>query len=100
MGAASPVFVRAGMNEWTLPPARRDIALIDALHAAALAPWMLADIDLALERIAQHPHLERALRIWANAHGPTRPFTGAPTRDLIRAAAKHIIAPRRAYTSG
>ncbi len=99
MGVASPVFLRAGMREWTLPPARRDLALLDALRAADLATWMLADIDLALDRIAAHPHLDRSLRIWANAHGPTRPLAGAPARVLIRAAAKHIIAPRRAYTA-
>jgi GNAT superfamily N-acetyltransferase len=100
MGAASPVFARAGMREWLPDPALRDRRLLDALSAADLRPWMLADIDLAQERIEQFPHLERSLRVWANAHGPTRPLAGAPTRDLIRAAARHIIAPRRAYTDG
>jgi ABC-type cobalamin/Fe3+-siderophores transport system ATPase subunit/GNAT superfamily N-acetyltransferase len=100
MGAISPIFTRAGMTEWMLPPAPRDLKLIDALSAADLRPWMLADIDLALERIDRFPHMDRALRIWATAHGPTRPLAHAPPRDLIGAAAKHIITPRRAYTHG
>ena len=100
MGAISPLFTRAGMTEWTLPPTPRDLKLIDALSAADLRPWMLADIDLALDHIARFPHLDRALRVWANAHGPTRPLAHAPPRDLIRAAAKHIISPRHAYTAG
>ncbi len=100
MGAISPLFTRAGMTEWTLPPAARDLKLIDALCAADLRPWMLVDIDLALDHFARFPHLDRALRIWATAHGPTRPLAHAPPRDLIRATATHIIAPPRAYTAG
>lgn len=100
MGAISPLFTHAGMTEWLIPHAMRDLKLIDALSAADLRPWMLADIDLALERIDRFPHLDRALRIWATAHGHTRPLAHAPPRDLIRAAAKHIITPRRAYTHG
>ncbi len=100
MGACCPVFNRAGMTEWTLPPAPRDLRLIDALSAANLRPWMLADVDLALDHLSHFPHLDRALRRWATAHGHTRPLAHAPPRDLIRAAAKHIITSRRAYTHG
>ncbi len=100
MGAISPLFTQAGMTEWLIPHAKRDLKLIDALSAADLRPWMLADIDLALDRIDRFPHLDRALRTWATAHGHTRPLAHAPPRDLIRAAAKHIITPRRAYTHG
>lgn len=100
MGAISPLFTHAGMTEWLIPHAKRDLKLIDALSAADLRPWMLADIDLTIEHIDRFPHLDRALRIWATAHGHTRPLAHAPPRDLIRAAARHIITPRHAYTHG
>jgi ABC-type cobalamin/Fe3+-siderophores transport system ATPase subunit len=99
MGAACPLFLRAGMREWTPPPARRDSRLIDAIDAAGLRPWMLADVDETLGAIAEKPFLEAALRVWARAHGPTRSLAGAPIRDLVRAAARTVIVRPRAYTA-
>jgi hypothetical protein len=100
MGAVSPLFVRAGMREWVLPHGQRDLRLLDALGAADLRPWMLADVELAMERVERFPHLERALRVWAMAHGHTRAMAHGGLRELVRGAAKQIITPRRAYTHG
>lgn len=100
MGAACPLFLRAGMREWCPPPARRDVRLIDAIESIeGLRPWMLADVQDTLAIIDAHPRLEKALRTWAREHGPTRALAAGPIRDNIRAAARAIIARPRAYTA-
>lgn len=43
MGRVHPFFKLAGMREYRRPPHRRDQRLIDALAAANLEPWALAD---------------------------------------------------------
>ncbi|HMN39849.1 MAG TPA: ABC transporter ATP-binding protein [Phycisphaerales bacterium] len=100
MGAACPVFLRAGMREWVGEPTWRDTRLIDTLDAAGLRPWMIADIASTLKKVERHPFLARAFRVWAGKHGATRALAEAPIEDVIRAAARSIVARARAYTAG
>jgi ABC-type nitrate/sulfonate/bicarbonate transport system ATPase subunit/GNAT superfamily N-acetyltransferase len=100
MGNDCPLFLRAGMRAWTPPESRRDNRLRDALDAADLHPWMLADVNEAAAAIANNRTLERAFRTWASDHGATRALTGAPIHDLVRAAARKIIVRPRAHTAG
>ncbi len=100
MGAACPLFVRAGMREWIAEPTWRDIRLIDAIRSAELQPWMIADVAEAAEAAARHPRLAKAFRVWAGKHGSTRSLAHAPIEDVIRAAARSVVARPRAYTAG
>jgi hypothetical protein len=88
------------MRAWTPPESRRDTRLRDALDAADLHPWMLADVNEAAAAIANNRTLERAFRTWASDHGATRALAGAPIHDLVRAAARKIIVRPRAHTAG
>lgn len=100
MGAMCPVFRRAGMQEWCVPPPARDERLIQHVEAAGLRTWMLADVDEVVRAIQKHGFLDKALRVWAMAHGPTRALVGADVREIVRAAARSVIHRPRAYTAG
>jgi GNAT superfamily N-acetyltransferase len=99
MGAASPMFTRAGMREWIGERTKRDSRLIDGLHQANLRPWYIADVRAMVRRAHRDRSLEKALRAWAMKHGATRRLTGGPIEDIIAAAARSIVQRPRAYTA-
>jgi energy-coupling factor transporter ATP-binding protein EcfA2 len=100
MGAASPMFARAGMAEWTPPRSARDERLIGALEAAGLRPWELAWPSGVMERAAAWPPLEVELRRWARASRGTRRAAEDELAAVIRAAARRVPVRARAYTQG
>jgi ABC-type lipoprotein export system ATPase subunit/GNAT superfamily N-acetyltransferase len=100
MGAACPIFTRAGMREWSGEPTTRDRRLIEALDRADICAWMIADIDATRQKIEHHAGLEKAFRVWAGKHGATRSLVHAPIEDIVQAAAKTIVTRPRAYSAG
>jgi len=100
MGAACPVFQRAGMRRCDPEPSSRDTRLIQNIEAAGLRPWMIADPPRAIEAAARFPHLDRAFRIWARAYRATRPLADADLHQIVKAAARSVITRPIAYTAG
>lgn len=99
MGAACPLFVRAGMREWVLPHTHRDQQLLRALAERGMSGGSLVDIARAARRIARSPTLAAALGQWARASRATRTIAQADVRTLIRAAARSLSVRPRAYTT-
>lgn len=99
MGAACPLFVRAGMREWILPRTLRDQRLLAVLAEHDLSGASLVDVSRAARRVARSPALVRALVKWARASRATRSIAAADVRTLIRAAARTLSVRPRAYTS-
>ncbi|MBY0313387.1 MAG: hypothetical protein K2W85_15075 [Phycisphaerales bacterium] len=99
MGAACPLFVRAGMREWVLPHSQRDQQLLAALAERGLSGTSLVDIARATRRIARSPALVAALARWARASRATRAIAEADVRTLIRTAARSLSVRPRAYTT-
>lgn len=96
MGAACPLFTRAGMTEWPLLPSPRDRRLTRTLAELGHTAADLAAIQ-PRTRTSRDPRLARALRTWANAARSTRPLIHDP--EAIARAASHSLAGRgRAYT--
>lgn len=99
MGAACPLFVRAGMREWVLPHTQRDQQLLAALSDRGMSGASLVDIARATRHIARSPALIAALARWARASRATRAIAEADVRTLIRAAARSLSVRPRAYTT-
>ncbi len=102
MGRFRAFFESAGMRAYPLPPTRRDARLLDALHHAGVEPWRLARPLDALERIertAQRPFIEDALRIWSRDRDASRGGVarGLPYEDLFREACANVRTERIAY---
>lgn len=96
MGDLCPVFQRAGMRSWRLPPPLRDQRLIDALHHVRIPPHALALRPRALAA-SQHPLIAREIRRWANDSRATRAKLDS---DLISLAAARLCTHRLVFTSG
>lgn len=99
MGAACPLFERAGMREWILTHTQRDQALLAVLSTRGLVSADLVHVDHAERVIKRDPAMTAALVRWARASRATRLIADADLRTLIRAAAKTLSVPPRAYTS-
>jgi len=100
MGHACSFFERAGMTAYRLPPARRDARLLDALASLAIEPWELLVEGRTHDALAAHPWLEREIRLWANAHGETRPLVRAAGADLLTLACTRVACTPIAYAHG
>lgn len=98
MGAACPMFSRAGMREYLLPPAPADARLLDALERLGLGPDDLVDVPEASARVRACPLATRELRVWANASRATR-GAGEGIDELVRLAAGRVGCRPRVYAA-
>ncbi len=99
MGVACPLFVRAGMCEWVLEHGKRDREMLRALRDHDLHAFDLVDIDSFVRRCARTPALSAALIRWASGSRSTRRLARGSFREIIRAAARSLCVPPRAYTA-
>ncbi|MFG0282880.1 MAG: hypothetical protein ACF8R7_00520, partial [Phycisphaerales bacterium JB039] len=98
MGRACPLFERAGMTPIRMAQRPMDGRLERALLASDVPPERLADPDGA-QAIWRDPALRRQLRIWANASRRTRRLAEAPPEQLMRQAARALLAEPVAYVT-
>lgn len=104
MAEACPIFERAGMREAACPPASRVAALRRVLGELDVEPWRMADPRGLCERLTAdgRARLERALRVFADAHRDTRALARGDRTDLqqlIAAAARRVATTRRVFVS-
>jgi GNAT superfamily N-acetyltransferase len=97
MGDACRFFARAGMTPFRPGCPARTARLLEALHAANIAPWILADPSRAEACFRADPTLRTALRRWANDSRATRPLLAASPIDLAREAARALLSERIVY---
>ncbi|MBX3363375.1 MAG: GNAT family N-acetyltransferase [Phycisphaeraceae bacterium] len=97
MGAHVPLFERAGMRRYLLPPARGEARLLDALAHVGADAAALADGTM-LARLAADPFIERELRLWARGRGSLRRFADDETTSLLTRAKKHLAPCLAAFT--
>jgi ABC-type branched-subunit amino acid transport system ATPase component len=95
MGAACPMFSRAGMTEYTLAHTARDQRLLDALAHARIAPLDLVRTDAVAANV--NAWLDREFRAWANGSRATRSQMSGDLRAIIGAAARTVLCRPRAY---
>jgi len=80
MGRCCPFFSRAGMQEVTPRPTRRDTRLALTLRQLSLAPWELIELTRARSCLIASPSLRAAIRTWAlNSKSTRRHLQGTPT---------------------
>lgn len=96
MGAFSRFFESAGMRAYPVPPAARDLRLVDAAASLGIEPWMLADPELIPARRLASGLLEREARRWARDSRATRALLELPLSELLRHAAR-VCYPTTAY---
>jgi GNAT superfamily N-acetyltransferase len=72
MGRCCPFFSRAGMQEVTPRPTRRDTRLALTLRQLSLAPWELIELTRARSCLIASPSLRAAIRTWALDSKSTR----------------------------
>lgn len=96
MGAFARFFETAGMRPYPVPPAPRDLRLVDAAASLGIEPWMLADPELIPARRLASSLLEREARRWAACSRATRALADLPIPELLRHAAR-ICYPTTAY---
>lgn len=97
MGGASPFFERAGMCAYVVPPAPRDLRLLDAFDAAGVEPMRLLDPGVRARWTARPKSertrlVQRELRTWARASKGTRPIAAGPLGPIASVAAG-VLAP-------
>jgi predicted ABC-type transport system involved in lysophospholipase L1 biosynthesis ATPase subunit len=95
MGAACPMFARAGMVEYRLPPSARDARLLDAMDSRGvlLQECMLGG---AAQRVAGDALLKRELARWVGSSRATQ-RVGHSVRESLHAATRTIGAMTIAY---
>ena len=98
MGAACPLFERAGMTPIRMAQRPMDGRLERALLAMDIEPERLADPGGA-RAIWRDEALRQELRIWANASRRTRRLLEAPPQQLMRQAARALLAEPVAYVT-
>lgn len=100
MGECCRFFARAGMRPIRVPASGRDRRLAEALEAARVAPWVLADAARVQRRLGGAPELHRALRTWANDSRATRQLLLRSPSELALRAARALTTARLVYVSG
>ncbi len=100
MGAACPMFARAGMTEHILPPRAQDARLLHVLSSLRIPRSRLATPADMLRRLppSKRRALHQAARTWANHSRRDRTARDEPLEALLRRAARTVLANPIAYT--
>ncbi len=94
MGAICPFFERAGMRAYRVPIHAADARLQDALDAAEVSPWMLADPS-RVPTLMRDRFVRSELRVWARR----RRVVAVDDAALCRLAGVRVCVQPMAYAA-